>query len=340
MYNYEFDSTFYYLNIAEIEDSDNPLLPFLDATTSWLSIQSNNGIELSYSDIRQSIKHNIPIYEKLIIKYPKNPEYLLYLGSLYGLEARIELAYSHWFRAFISTRKGNKYIKIAHDMDENLKDVYLPLGLISYYTCISSPVIQFAAKISGIDFDCNKSIDYLELASNESYYSYIESSNILSYIYLYMEHDYELALKKIEPLVSRFPNHPFFPFIEAECLIRLGKLDEYTIKRSNLKRFLNNESYVVRTECLSKMNYLNALKSYYSNDFNESIRYNTLVINDYTMEFNWLLALSYYNRALSYIEIAKIYDAKKDLNKVISIDFKFPEKQQAQKLLSQLSNVK
>ena len=155
-----------------------------------------------------------------------------------------------------------------------------------------------------------------------------------------MEHDYDLALEKIKPLVDKFPNHPFFPFVEAECLIRLERLDEYSEKYSNLMSFSNNRPEVIKNECLSKMNYLNALKSYTINDYKESVRYNTLVINDYNMEFNWLLAMSYYNRALSYIGLGEVQNAKKDLKKVISIDFKFPERQQAKKILSHLSNVK
>ena len=339
MYNYQFDSTFYYLDLSNNLDNEHPLYPFLYTTTSWLSIQSEDGFESSYEDIRESVSKNIPIYKKLISKYPDNPEYLLYLGSLYGLEARIELAYSHWFKAFLSTRNGYKYINKAHRLDNNLDDVYLPLGLISYYTCISSPFIKFLSKIAGISVDCDNSINYLELASTSSHYSYIEASNLLSYIYLYMEGDYGKALGKIKPLTDKFPNHPFFQFIKAECLIKMGNIEEFDQNYSNLERFLNHDSEVIRNECQLKMSYLIALKHYYNKEYRQSIEYTSKVIDGYNMEFNWLLGLSYYVRANSFISIDDINNAKSDLKKVLKIDFKFPEKEKSKELLYSLSKV-
>ena len=148
LYNYDFDSTSYYLDLAYIDNKNHPLIPFLNTTNSWLSTQSNLGFESSYKNIRNSIKENIPIYKKLINEFPDNAEYFLYLGSLYGLEARIELARSNWLKAFFSTRKGNNYIVRAYELNPELIDIYLPLGLISYYACISNPFIKFVAKIS------------------------------------------------------------------------------------------------------------------------------------------------------------------------------------------------
>ena len=51
MYNYQFDSTFYYLDLSNKLDNEHPLYPFLYTTTRWLSIQSEEGFESSYKDI-------------------------------------------------------------------------------------------------------------------------------------------------------------------------------------------------------------------------------------------------------------------------------------------------
>ena len=340
LYNYDFDSTSYYLDLAYIDNKNHPLIPFLNTTNSWLSTQSDLGFESSYLNIRNSIKENIPIYKKLINEFPDNAEYFLYLGSLYGLEARIELARSNWLKAFFSTRKGNNYIVRAYELNPELTDIYLPLGLISYYTCISNPFIKFVAKISGIKFECDKSIEYLEIASQKSSFAYIESSNLLSYIYLYMDKNYDKALTKISPLVDKFPNHPFFPFIEAECLIKLGRYDDFNKKVKNLNRFLKVESNIVADECQAKLNYLFGLKLYYDNKYNESIIYFDKVINNYNLEFNWLLGLSYYYKSLNNLKNKDLDSAKSDLKSVIAIDFKFPEKDLAYKLLEDLNDVK
>ena len=45
LYNYDFDSTSYYLDLAYIENKNHPLIPFLNTTNSWLSTQSDLGFE-------------------------------------------------------------------------------------------------------------------------------------------------------------------------------------------------------------------------------------------------------------------------------------------------------
>ena len=66
MYNYQFDSTFYYLKIADKIDNQNPLSPFLHTTAAWMLIQSKDGVDSSYTQIDKSLKKNIPLYKKLI----------------------------------------------------------------------------------------------------------------------------------------------------------------------------------------------------------------------------------------------------------------------------------
>ena len=87
------------------------------------------------------------------------------------------------------------------------------------------------------------------------------------------------------------------------------------------------------------MNYLIALKHYHNKEYRKSIEYTGKIIDGYNMEFNWLLGLSYYLRANSFISIDDINNAKSDLKKVLKIDFKFPEKEKSKELLYSLSKV-
>ena len=336
LYNYNLDSAFYYLDLASSIDEEHPLIPFLFVTCSWIEKQVEGSFESSNIELKKMINEYIPIYEKYILKYDYNPEYYLYLGSLYGLKTRIEIVNNQWVGAFFSNKNTYRYIKRAHDLDENLNDTYLPLGLINYYTCISSNFIQFLSKISGIEIDCDKSIDYLEISSNDSYYSWIESNNMLSYIYLYMNGDYQLALDKVSPLVKKFPNHPFFPFIEAECLLYLNRISEFDSKYPNLERFANHPSNTIKNECSLKLSYLMALKKYLEGDYENSISYTSHVIDNYSMEFNWLLGLSYFLRGESLLKLNRINESKIDFKFVSKLDFKFPEKEKAKKILYSL----
>ena len=180
-------------------------------------------------------------------------------------------------------------------------------------------------------------MEYLEIASNQSYYSWIEANNILSYIYLYIEKDYDKSLEKIEPLVEQYPNHPFFPFLELEALIKLERWDEFNSKFTKVDFFLNHPSTIIKEECTIKYNYLQAMHSYYHGEYHDAIYLTSQIINNYTMEFNWLLGLTYYLRANAYIKISKYDQGKKDLKTVYKFDFKLPEKEYAKELYQSLN---
>ena len=338
LYNYDLDSSLYYLDIATNKDVNHPLIPFLKSSVIWLKVQAEEGYKKSYNQIKKSFNKSLPIYQNLIKEYPHNPEYLLYLGSLYGLISRIELSYNHWFRVLIPSLKGYRYIFNAYSLDSGLNDIYMPMGLVTYYSCLKAPFIKFFIKFMGIEVDCSNGLEYLEKASIDSYYSWIEASNVLTYIYLYMERDYSKALDKISPLVSQFPGHPFFIFLKLEALAKLNKWDDFDKELNNASVHLNHSSKYISEECQTKYDYLVALREFSRQNYNSAINLTTQIINSYNMEFNWLLGLSYYIRAQSYLELEMFDLAKKDLKTVYKFDFMFPEKDEAKILYHSLSS--
>ena len=337
LYNFRFDESLSLLDKAEVLDSKHPLIPFLTTTLLWQKSQTEEGYKESYIKLKESFKESIDIYKELIKEYPNNAEYYLYLGSSYGLLARIELAHGHWFKALIPTLEGYSLIKKSFEMDNYLYDSYTPMGMSIYYTCMSKPFIKFCAKIVGLDMDCSKSIEYLEYGSEKSYYSWIEANNILSYIYIYLDRDYDKGLDKSAILVDRFPDHPYFPFLEADAILRMKKWKQYKEKRPNLLRFTKHQSKIIADECGAKLDYMDAYYNFEMKEYNHTIKLTTRIIENYSMEFDWLLGLSYLLRAKTYIEIDEIYKAKKDLKVVSKMDFKFPEIEEAKYLLNRIS---
>ena len=333
LYNFEFDSSLIYLDIAEKIDIEHPVIPFLRTSALWLKVQTEVGFEESYEQIKKSIDIYIPFYKNNIELYPSNPEYYLYLGSLYGLLSRIELAYGHWFKVLFPTMKGYYYVSKAYEIDPFLYDVYTPMGMSSYYACMSEGFIKFCSKVIGVEMDCELSIEYLETASDKSYYSWIEANNILAYIYIYRERDFVKALDKINPLLEEFPNHPYFPFLKGAALVRMHNWEEYEELRPILEDLsLNHNSSIVKAECLIKLRFLDAYKAFYNNDYLSVVTLTTEIINNYNMEFDWMLGLAHYLRANAYIEIDEIDNAKSDLLITSNMKFKFPEVEEAKEL--------
>ena len=101
LYNYHIDQSKHSLELAYNLDNLHPLPPFLLVVTDWLYEQTENGYETSYKTILNGTENLIPIYKKNIESFPKNPEYILYLGSTYGLKARISLAKKNGLKYYI-----------------------------------------------------------------------------------------------------------------------------------------------------------------------------------------------------------------------------------------------
>ena len=185
----------------------------------------------------------------------------------------------------------------------------------------------------------NLSIEYLELASDKSYYSWVEANNILAYIYIYIERDFEKALIKTDRLIQTFPEHPYYPFLKAEALLRLNLWEEYDLLRPKLMKLAtNHSSEIVREECKHKLDYLDAYRMFYNiEQYEQTIIKTTNIIDYYSMEFDWLLGLCYFLRGQAYMEINEIEKAKDDFLEVSKMTFKFPEIEEAQTLLDSLN---
>ena len=142
LYNFQLDSCIYKLNILSNQNKEDALIPFLKIAANWQKILLNEGHDLSYKVIYDGIDSVVPFYLDMIDKYPNDPSYPLFLGSLYGLKSRIDLAQSNWIDLVISGARGYKYIDKSRQIDSLYYDLYMPIGTLEYFLCRSSYSIQ------------------------------------------------------------------------------------------------------------------------------------------------------------------------------------------------------
>tara|TARA_Y100001970_G_C14219349_1_gene851679 strand:+ start:1171 stop:2313 length:1143 start_codon:yes stop_codon:yes gene_type:complete len=334
LYNYKFDNSISLLDRAWLIDNEHPVIPFLQITSKWLKSQTEEGYMSSYLTILSEIEHTVPIYKRLIKKYPNDPEYVLYLGSTYGMNARIALANKEWLSALLSGYSGLKYIRKAEKMDKNLHDVYMPIGFMEYFVCTFPRSIRYGSKLFGLNGNCNSGIDNLQLAIDKSYYSWIEASNVLTYILLYIEKDFYRAEDIISPLLEQYPDHPLFPFLIGEIYIKTSKWSKLEELMPNLDYLSKNGPYYQKNECRLKYYYLRALKAFYNKKYKNCIYYSDFVINTYNMEFDWLLYFCYLLRGKSNDILNKRQLAIADYKKVLNIGSHYPEYKEAKLLLN------
>ena len=329
LYNYRLESSINLLDSALIIDPNHPVVPFLTIAVNFIQAQAVDGVEFSYSNINSDIIQTIPIYKQLINKYQENPEYLLYLGSTYGLRSRIAYGRKDWFGVLYNSYQGLKYIRKAHSMDPDLMDTYTPIGLIEYASCLTPDPIKWLASWAGLHGDCDIGLENLDKANRNSYYSWIEGSFITSYIYMHIERDYINAEILIDRLLNRFPGHPFFPFIKGELLARQNKWIELESFMETMQNFINSGPDIQRHECTIKYMYIESMKAFYDTDYKKVIKNTSYIVDNYNMEFDWLNGFAHLLRGKSYDIIGHRASAIDDYKRVLDLDSFYPEHNEA-----------
>ena len=337
LYNFNFKFSIALLDSAYSINPTHPLIPFVTIAAKWQYIQTTVGYDSSYTTLNQEIDNTIPIYKKLIKQYPDSAEFVLYLGSTYGLRARVALAKKEWFKVITSGYKGYRLVKKAQDMKPLLKDTYMPLGLMEYFASRSSIPVQLTADLVGIHSNKKDGLEKLQIAAMESEYSWIESSNALTYAYLHLEKDYIEALKWVCPLVDHFPDNPFFLLLKAEGLAKLKKWDEVFLLKPKMKHFSEIGPFLQKNEAQLKMTYIEALFEFDKQKYKETINKTSWMIENYFMEFDWLLGFAHLLRGKSYEKTGKFDKAYSDYKIVTRLDNNYPEIKEAKILLEKLN---
>ena len=299
LYNFKLDSCIYRLSDLSTKYPEDALVPFLQISAQWQKALLNESPESSYEVIYRGIERVEPFYAEMMDRYPKDPGYPLFLGSLHGLKSRIDLAQSNWFDLVMSGARGFMYIDQARQLDEGFYDVYMPIGTLEYFLCRSSMPLQIAGKVFGLESDCKEAVSKLEKASELSEFSWIESRNVLSYIYLYIERDYSKALETSSSIADNFPGHPFFAYLKAEALVRLERYDQFESYEKTLESFYLLGPENQRVECRAKHLYLKGLIAYQQGRYADAISFCDQVIDDYQVEFKWILGYAHLIRGKS-----------------------------------------
>ena len=333
LYNYDFDNAISLLDSAWDIDNSHPVIPFVLIAAKWLKAQTQDGYDASYNMINREVGSTIPIYKQLIKNNRDDSEMVLYLGSTYGIRARTAMAGKDWLDVLYFGYQGLKHIRKAQSMDDKLMDVYMPIGLMEYFACLSPAPVQWGAKLVGLSTDCKLGLQHLEIAARESHYSWIEASNVLTYAYLHIERDYLKAAVVISPLVDQFPGHPFFFFLKGELLAKTGNWDELELMMPKLEAFAVSGPFIQQNECQLKLAYIQALKAFHHKDYAATIEKSDWMLNNYHMEFDWLKGFAHLLRGKSYDIQGKRELAIIDYKEVLKMDEYYPEVEEAKILL-------
>lgn len=325
MYNYELKEAVTLLDSAYSMDKEHPVTPFVRIAANWMLVQTTVGYDASYDEIYRQVSRTVPVYESLLDGKPNDPQFLLFLGSTYGIKARVALATKDWLQVIYSGYQGYRYTKKAYKKSPNLTDALMPIGLMNFFACQASYPVQLSANLFGISPDCSEGIEMLTNAVEGEGYSATEAANALTYIYLYFYNNPKLALEFIKPISEKHPQNPFFLALYGESLAKLKKYKKVNLIIERLNNLADEAPFLQQNETRLKIRYIQSIIAFDNTDW-ESVLYHTnWIIENYHMEMDWLLGKAHLIRGQANDILGKRELAKKDYKITASLDNYFPD---------------
>ena len=292
-YNSEFEKSVTLLTSAREKFPQHPAVHFTWAVSRWLRTQAFVGIEDSYDVLEKSLDEIIPIYEKYAADYPQIPEYRLYLAASKGLMARMYLGKKEWLGVLVEGVKGYRGVLTVHKENPELWDAYMPIGLLNFFSGNMSPFLQFVAGLFGMEGDRDLGLDQLRVAAEKGEYAWIETSQLLVFIYLWMDDDYDEALRVTEMLVRRLPDSIYNQHLYTETLIRLNRLDEAEANLALTYNMAQELPPLSREGWIPTLKYHEALLNFYSGNYDKAMEMITQSIDEFATELDTPLGFGY-----------------------------------------------
>lgn len=188
---------------------DHPFGYFGLAMTKWAEFEyvaeeSSPQLEEEYHLLTKKAGE---IAERWIKKNPHDSYARMCLGGIYGLLARLYVTQHRWIKAYFTGRKAIYHMTKAVELEPELYDAYLGLGLWEYSAGTLGGVIKILAPFL-IRGDAKKGIEYLWICAEKGKFNKIAAKLLLIEIFTQTESKYsnpQLALSLSQELVKQYP---------------------------------------------------------------------------------------------------------------------------------------
>jgi len=197
------------------------------------------------------------------------------LGSSYSYRAMAYTRHESYMDAVLATKKSFSYLNNTILNDSTYYDAYMGLGLFNFMIAQTPPALKWAMRMTGIEGEKDKGIEYLKLAADKGRFSKVEALFYLSQIFAEFYGEYEKAEELLSTLYKKYQKNLLFKYSLASFYLKISRLE--------------------KSEIL-----LNGIISSKDTNFRQLIRYSKLSIGDiYSYRNNFDKARNYYQIFLS-----------------------------------------
>ncbi len=318
-YNYDFDNAIEILTQAQNLYPDHPGVHLIWAASRWVRSQAHDPIEETYQVLERDLLTIKPIYEKLVHKFPNDPNYRLYQGSSIGLSARVSLGKKEWINTLLRSSKGFSIIKGISENSDQIVDLQLPIGIVEYYAGTSNLFLRWTIDLLGFEPSVDSGLEKILNAANHGKWSWIEAKAILCNLYLWVEDDPVLSLPHARDLAYNFQNNYWFNLLYLESLIRTNMIKESYLVIEKMENILLNLSSRQKEWYQPYHHYEIALLHFNKKEYKESIENLQITIKNYAAELDVILGNAYLLQGMAYDKLSKRKKARKSYLKCIEL---------------------
>jgi tetratricopeptide (TPR) repeat protein len=245
MYRLEFKKAEKIFEKLSKDYPEHPAGPLALSALRWWQLSQNYDIPSSAHDARiefisfaeETIKRSEHYMNKT------HDEALAYftMGTAYGLLGRWYAIERSWFKAYKNGKKGKKYLSKALEINPELYDAYLGLGIFDYYCDTLPGVLKFFATLLFIKGDRERGLEEIDLAMKNGKFFTTEASIFKASILIQFEKDFRSATRIIDKLRKSEPGNVFFKLIEVVTLLNTANWQETIDKATKLLSEVKND---------------------------------------------------------------------------------------------------
>ncbi len=215
------------------------------------------------------------------------------LGSIYTLQATAKSFTGSSLDAFWAAKSAVGYYETTIEIDSTFYDAYLGLGLFNYALSYVPGIFKWAVNLSGLSYDKEKGLQYLQIANKKGKLDQTEAAFHLAKIYTDYVAEYDSASILLKKLISKYPKNSLFHYQYAVLKIKAKELNK---AEESLQKVLKiNHPKFYQTNSLSS--FLMGDIYFKRNNFEKAIEHYKAFISttrdiDYTGIANFRIAIA------------------------------------------------
>lgn len=177
--------------------------------------------------------------------HPRDAEACMALGATHGLKARLLVARREWIGAYLSARRAMKHIRRAVELDPELHDARLGVGMYDYYTDLYPHFIRVLARLV-LRGDRQRGIETLRMVAQKGRYTRMAATLLLVEIHNhdpFGARDPEKAIELMAEVRARYPDSPMFHSAQLISLYNGERFDQVVSEASDFVALASSGVY-------------------------------------------------------------------------------------------------